>query len=207
MSTRQKVILFNLIFVLSIIFSCRKTLTNESKDDKGKLDGKTILMIIGSSDFRDEELLEPKSIFEQEKAKVIIASTTLSEVTGMLGAKIKPDIHLKNIKVKNYDAIIFVGGYGAEEYLSDSLAHKIAKECIKQKKILGAICMGPAVLANAGVLKGKKATCASFTRYSNNSSEVIDTGKDVERDGNIITAIGPYAATAFGEKILEVLIK
>jgi len=77
--------------------------------EKGKLSEKSVLMIIGSSDFRDEELTIPQSIFEAEEIKVIIASTTLSEVTGMYGAKAKPTILLKSVNVNDYGAIVFVG--------------------------------------------------------------------------------------------------
>ena len=189
--------LFMLMF--SAIFA------NETRNEL--LSGKSILVIIGASDFADPESFKPKVIFEKEQARVFITSTTLGDVTGMQGGKVKPDILLKNVKVKDYDAIIFVGGYGAAEFLNDSLAHKIAKECIKQNKILGAICMAPAILEIAGELDEKKATCASFTQFSNNNSKVIDTGKSVERDGNIITGRDPNAATEFGNTILKALIE
>ena len=55
----MKKFLINVLFItlsFSIIFANETT--------KGKLAGKSIVMIIGNSDFRDEELREPKSIFE-----------------------------------------------------------------------------------------------------------------------------------------------
>ncbi|MFC1765701.1 DJ-1/PfpI family protein [Planctomycetota bacterium] len=168
---------------------------------------KSILMIIGTSDFRDEELLEPKSIFEAEEAKVTIASTTLMEVTGMLGAKVKPDILVKDVDVNDYDAIVFVGGLGAQQYFHDKLAHKIVNDANKQEKLICAICIAPNVLANAGILEGKRATCWP---NQDNPDNLIEqganyTGKDVERDGRIITGSGPYSATDFGKTILKAL--
>ncbi|HPO91625.1 MAG TPA: DJ-1/PfpI family protein, partial [Victivallales bacterium] len=72
------------------------------------------LMIIAENNFRDEELLIPKKILEENNIKVIISSTTIQTVTGMLKAKIKPDILLNDVNASDYDAIIFVGGIGAK---------------------------------------------------------------------------------------------
>jgi len=78
---------------------------------------KKILMIIASQNFRDEELLTPKKIFEKNDFKVEIASSSLNIATGMLGARIKPEILINDVKVKDYEAVIFVGGVGATELL------------------------------------------------------------------------------------------
>ena len=79
-----------------------------------ELTGKKVVMIIAEKNFRDEELLEPKKILEEEGASVTVASTTLRTATGMFGAKATPDILLSELKMDEYDAIIFVGGAGAE---------------------------------------------------------------------------------------------
>jgi len=63
---------------------------------------------------------------------------------------------ISKINIDNYDAVVFVGGGGATEYFNDSIAHKIVKESIAKGKVLAAICIAPNILANAGVLKGKK---------------------------------------------------
>jgi putative intracellular protease/amidase len=63
--------------------------------------------------------------------------------------------------------------------------------------------LAPTILANAGLLKGKKATCAQPSNIELKGA--IATGKDVERDGNIVTANGPGASTKFGETIVSVL--
>ena len=65
--------------------------------------------------------------------------------------------------------------------------------------------MAPTILANAGLLKGKKAACAQ--PYNIQIKGAIATGKNVERDGNIITANGPGAASQFGETIISALVE
>jgi len=71
-------------------------------------------MVIASQDFRDEELLTPKEILENKGVKVTIASSSLDTATGMLGAKVKPDILIEDVNVNDFDAVIFVGGAGGE---------------------------------------------------------------------------------------------
>jgi len=196
----------SLIILLSILILFSSFIYANQKEMK-RLEGKKILMIIGSKDFRDEELLEPKKIFEDEGAKVIIASSTLEPIKGMLGKIIKADILIDDVKVDDYDAIIFVGGIGAKEYWENTTAHKIAKEAIEKDKKLGAICLAPVILAKAGVLKDKKATVWKSERRQLTDNGAQYTGKYLEVDGNIITADGPESARYFGLAILDALLK
>lgn len=170
-----------------------------------RIDGKKILMIVANNKFRDEELQKPQKIFVKQGAEVTIASSSLKTATGMFGAKAKPDILIDDVKVEDYDAIVFVGGSGASEYWNNPTAHNIAKEAVESNKILCAICIAPVTLANAGVLDGKNATVWSSEASKLRASGVNYTGKDVEVDGNIITGNGPKAAKKFGKTIVEAL--
>ena len=167
--------------------------------------GKKAVMIIAQNNFRDEELLKPKEVLEKNGVTVTVASSSLKESTGMLGAKVKPNILFTNINVADYDAVIFVGGSGASEYWDNPTAHKIANEANNAKKIVGAICIAPVTLAKAGLLKDKKATTFSSTINDIKSAGAKYTGAEVEIDGNIITASGPAAAQKFGETIVKAL--
>jgi len=170
-----------------------------------KLTGKKVVMIIAEKNFRDEELLEPKKVLDEEGASVTVASTTLRTATGMFGAKATPDILVSELKVDDYDAIIFVGGAGASQYWNDSTAHSIAGETVQKNKILCAICIAPVTLANAGVLAGKKATVWESEREKLEAKGASYTGKPVEIAGKIITANGPQAAQEFGRSIASAL--
>jgi protease I len=166
---------------------------------------KKVVMIVASKNFRDEEFLEPKKVLEENGVKVVIASSSLSEARGMLGERVKPDILIDNIKPQEYDAIIFVGGSGSSEYWDSPIAHRILREANGQGKIIGSICIAPVTLANAGILKDKRATCWFSEGEKLKAKGAIYTGRDLEVDGNIITASGPSVAKEFGEKILEKL--
>lgn len=169
------------------------------------LTGRKILMIIACQRFRDEELLIPKNKLEQSGATVTIASSSLMTANGALGTAVKPDIPVDKVMVDAYDAVIFVGGPGATEYFHDPKAHAIAIDAVKSNKVLGAICLAPSILANAGVLSGKKAT--AFVSEENNLIQkgANFTGNPVESDGNLITADGPQSANKFAESIIKAL--
>jgi protease I len=170
-----------------------------------ELKEKKVLMIIAERNFRDEELLKPRKILEDRGVKVTVASTSLNNVRGMLGATVKPDILLSSVKVQDYDVITFVGGSGASQYWNDPLAHSIAQAMVEKGKILCAICIAPVTLANAGVLSGKKATVFSSEVSKLEAKGAIYTGKPVQVEGKIITGEGPQAAEQFGKAIIKAL--
>ncbi len=179
----------------------------EGGREMGKLEGKKILMIIASNNFRDEELQVPKEIFEREGAKVTIASSSLKESRGVLGATAKPDVLIGDVEAQDYDAVIFVGGGGSSEYWEDSKAHEIVRSTLEKGKLLGAICIAPVTLANAGVLNGKKATVWNSEAGKLSRGGATYTGAGVEIDGDIITANGPQSAKEFAEAFVNALTK
>lgn len=166
---------------------------------------KKAVMIIAEKDFRDEELLQPKEILEKNGIEVKVASTTLKEAKGVLGAKVKPDILVSDIKINDFDAVIFVGGAGSSQYWDDPVAHKLAQGAVNKDKIIAAICIAPVTLAKAGLLKGKRATVWSSESGQLESAGADYTGEPVEKDGKIITAAGPFAGREFAEEIVEAL--
>lgn len=164
------------------------------------------LLIIAPKNFRDEELFHTKEELEKAGAEVIIASSKIGNIRGMLGGTAKAELDLRSVRVEDFDAIIFIGGSGASAYYEDPQAHQIAKEAVQQSKVLAAICIAPGILAKAGVLKGKKATI-----WNGDFVEILErngaryTGKSVEIDGKIITANGPPAARDFGRAIVKAI--
>lgn len=205
--------ILSLICILMFLFSTLILSKEKKKMDILPLEGKKVVMVIAHEDFRDEEYLTPKEILSQAGAKITTASSSTETATGMLGAKVKPDILFSEIKVKDYDLVIFVGGVGASEYWNNPVAHKIAQETVKEGKLLAAICIAPVTLANAGVLKDKKATVFPSEKNKLLSQGVKYTGKPVEKDLDpttkcrIITAQSPNEAKLFAEEIKKTLLE
>jgi len=166
---------------------------------------KKVVMVIAHETFRDEELLEPQAILAKQGITVSVASTSLSPATGKLGAKVKPDILLKDVSPDAYDAVVFVGGGGATLYFDDPVAHRLIQDAYAQGKIVAAICIAPVILAKAGILKGKRATCWFEEGDTLTRLGVSFTGALVEKEGTILTANGPAAAKAFALALVEML--
>lgn len=164
---------------------------------------KKVLMVIAPSKFRDEELFETKSALESSGASVTVASKTTDVSVGMLGGKAQPQLALASAKAADYDAVVFVGGGGAEVYFTDPIAMGLAKDAFAQGKVVSAICIAPSILANAGLLSGKKATVFKGDKYVGilKAKGASYTGQDVTVDGKIITADGPGSAKKFGQTI------
>ncbi len=170
-----------------------------------------VAIIIAFKDFSDEEYFIPKQILEQVGARVKTFSDSLGQAIGVSGGEVKVDGLIGELNAQNYDAVLFVGGSGATGYMDNSVCHRIAKETIEMGKVLGAICVAPAILAKAGVLSGKKATVwrssldKSMVKILEQSGTIYQLDSVVE-DGKIITASGPDFAEEFASKIYEQLI-
>ena len=171
---------------------------------------KKIAMIIAFQDFRDEEYFISKNIFSGEGLEVKTVSSKKGKAVGSYGGVTEVDLTLEDLKVSDFDGIIFVGGSGAAQYIPDEKCHQIAQEAVSQDKILGAICIAPAILARAGVLKGKKATVWRSTLDKSAVKILEEEGAEYQSepiviDGKIITADGPQSARKFGEAIVRAL--
>lgn len=169
------------------------------------LNGKKVLIVIAADGFQDEEFARPYNFLSGLGAKVTVASSRKEKAKGVFGRQIKPDLLIGACQADDYDAIIFIGGQGASEYFNNPEAHALARAAVAQGKVLGAICIAPVTLANAGVLKGKKATV-----FSSGQDQLVGQGAQLARqnvvvDGKIVTANGPPAAQEFAEALARLM--
>lgn len=175
-----------------------------------KLQGIRAALVIAPEAFRDEELFVPQEQLKEAGAQVIVASTKTGEAKGMLGGTAQAETTIKDLKSSELDAVIVVGGMGSPEHLwSNAELHNLVKELHKADKLVAAICLSGAALANAGILNGKKATVWECPE----SLEALEKGKaeyvkqPVVQDGKFITANGPEAAPEFAKLIVGELSK
>lgn len=166
---------------------------------------KSAVFVIAQSNFRDEELLETKEVLIKRGINVKVAAKTRHKAVGKLGTEIEPNLAVAEIETTDFDAVIFVGGQGARDYFFDQEVLKLAQDFRKADKILGGICIGPSILANAGVLIGKTVTAFPTEEQGLRDKGADYTGMSVEVDGKIITAKDPTAAKEFGEKLVFLL--
>lgn len=171
---------------------------------------KNILFIIAQNGFRDEELLEPKEVLESAGMQTVIAAGEVGKCVGRFGAEVKAEKAISGVFAKDFDAVVFVGGGGAEdEYSGNAEYFRLAKEA-KEHCILAAICIAPKVLSESGIFRGVRVT--GFNTPDDEQKNYIEahggifTGEGVTVDGNTVTANGPQSAKIFGEKIREMVL-
>ena len=172
------------------------------------LANRRVLFVIAPSQFRDEELMEPKKAVEAAGARTAIASTKTGIATGMLGAKVMPSLTVKDAKAGDYDPVVVVGGMGSPEHLwTHAPLHALLRDRAAAGKVIGAICLSGAVLGKAGVAKGKRATCWPDERAvaALKAGGATYEKADVVTDGNLVTADGPPSAAKFGAALVKAL--
>ena len=166
-----------------------------------------MLLIIAPTDFNDDEYLLPRAAFERAGYAVVVASQSTDVARGMLGTQVEPDLALADVDVADYEAIVFIGGGGASVYWDDEDAHRVAQQTVQERKVLGAICIAPVILARAGVLVEIEATVFDPENMCSEleAGEAVCTGNPVERDGLIVTGFGPQVSEEFALTVIEVL--
>jgi protease I len=165
-------------------------------------------MVIAPEDFRDEEFIAQADALQKAGIGFDVASTRRGGCTGMLGAKTTAALALDEVDPLPYDGIIIVGGSGSQSYLWDNRAlGTLVRYFHEQGRIVAAICLAPVVLARAGILNGKKATCfgspAAIGAMKAGGAVLVD--KAVVADMRIITANGPAAAPEFAKTVVRSL--
>jgi len=163
-----------------------------------------VLFVIAPN-FRDPEYFTPKDILEKAGHTISTASKEVGEIVGNEGGKTQAEIKAADVDVTQFEAIVFVGGPGMVDLVGDLDFISLAQKFFNAGKLTTAICVAPAVLANAGLLQGKKATGWEGIGQTITQKGGQYSGQKVEVDGKIITASGPEAAAEFGNKLVEVL--
>lgn len=163
------------------------------------------LFVIAHQGYREEELSEPRAALEAVGVKVEVASSSLGPASGMQGGTVQPDLLYCAARPADYAAVLFVGGYGAAEYFPDRTAHELAREALRLGRVVAAICYGASVLAEAGLLAGRKATGWPGREAHLRERGAVWTGATLEVDGALVTARGPEAAAELGRALVSAI--
>ena len=127
------------------------------------------------------------------------------EIQGAHGIIVKADSLFENTDFSEVKMLVLPGGMpGTTNLKEDENVRKAVQEAYDDGRYVAAICAAPTILADMGLLKGKRATC-----YPDMESEIEDaylTGAPVATDENIITSQGVGTAIDFALKLIEVLI-
>lgn len=143
-------------------------------------------------------------LLRRAEINVTSAGLDFEPVTASRGTVIIPDTDLDTALQDDYDMVVLPGGLpGADHLENDERIKNILIKMANSEKFTAAICAAPKVLASAGLLKSKKATCYPTVLESNNDTKI--TNEAVVIDGKVITSRGPGTAMDFALTLIETL--
>ncbi len=156
---------------------------------------KKVLVYLATG-FEEAEAIIPVDMFRRAGYEVVLASIQeQKEVVSSHNVKITADKLADEVSLEDFDAVFLPGGMPGSINLSQSwLVNSKIIDMASKGRIVSAICAAPSVvLANAGLLDGKRATCYPGCEKYSKKEDFSSSG--VEVDGNIIT--GKSAGYAF----------
>lgn len=138
--------------------------------------------------------------------EVITAGLDDQPVRGSRGTVLVPDTTLDAVLDRPFDMIVLPGGLpGADHLNEDPRIHRLLRDMHDAGRYTAAICAAPRVLANAGLLQGRRATSYPGVLYENLVEGLEYSTDPVVRDDRIITSRGPGSAMDFALALIEIL--
>jgi SagB-type dehydrogenase family enzyme len=165
---------------------------------------KKAVLIVPPAQFAYTELSETQRILNEAGIASVVASSKIGVIQGA-GGIVASEITLDNLKVEDYEVVVFIGGPGVADYFNNPAILNIVKKASFANKVIAAISSAPMILANAHVLRGVRATGLPQQRDQMKKAGAQYTGSPVERDGRIITANDSSAAVPFARAIVAAL--
>ena len=142
------------------------------------------------------------------RARVYVDTVSITDdykVHGAHGINVQTEDLFDEVDFNEFDMVVLPGGMpGTLNLKNHAGVRKVVTAFVQAGKPVGAICAAPTVLADLGLLNGKKATC--YPACEPDMSGAILTGENVAVDGNIITSRGVGTAIDFALEIISVLV-
>ena len=143
-------------------------------------------------------------LLRRARIEVVTAGLTDGPVTCSRSTVIIPDTTLDQALQRDFDMIVLPGGQpGASNLERDPRILALLKKMAAANKYIAAICAAPRVLATAGVLVGRRATCYPGTLDGTADIEVRNHA--VVTDNRLITSRGPGTAMDFALTLIGLL--
>ncbi|MFC3214433.1 MULTISPECIES: type 1 glutamine amidotransferase domain-containing protein [Novosphingobium] len=166
------------------------------------------VLIMATDGFEQSELTGPRDALNGAGVETIIASPEGGSIKGWKdgdwGESVSVDRRLDEVGPDEFDALVLPGGQiNPDKLRMNERAVEIVRAFAGAKKPVAAICHGPWLLAEAGLVEGKTVTSwpSIRTDLRNAGAQVVD--KEVVVDGNLITSRNPDDIPAFSNAVIE----
>lgn len=165
-------------------------------------------MVLAENGFEDSELIYPYYRFQEAGYQVDVVAPKANETyIGKHGVPVKSDLTPKEVNIDDYEAVIIPGGRAPDHMRTKKDMVNLVKEAFQKRKVIAAICHGPQMLIEAGVIKGKRATCYVSVATDLKNAGGIYENKAVVVDGNLVTSRFPADMPHFCREALKLLQK
>lgn len=161
------------------------------------------VLIVSADRFEDSELLVPYYRLREEGVEVDIASLARGKITGKHGYEVEANLAIGEVNPEQYAALVLPGGKAPVALCGSMAALDLARAFMQAGKPVAAICHGPQVLATAGVLGGRAATCYPTVAAELRSAGARYTDAEVVVDGNLVTSRRPADLPAFMREFMK----
>lgn len=164
--------------------------------------------VLAADGFEQSELEEPMEAFKKAGAEVSIVSPNEKTIFGMhhadRGDEFDVDVPLSEADADDFDALMLPGGLMNPDTLrSTPEAVDFVRAFAEEGKPIAAICHGPWVLIEAGLVEGRKLTSwpAIKSDIRNAGGDWLD--QEVVVDHGLVTSRKPDDIPAFSKKAIE----
>ena len=163
-----------------------------------------VYMLLGTG-FEETEAIAPLDLLRRAGVQALTVGVNGKTVYGGHGIGVEADIELDQMDLTDLDMIILPGGLGG---VTSVRASKKALDALsfawENKKFVAAICAGPTVLADLGIIQGRAAVCYPGCEGGMGKAQVLADAPCV-RDGKLITGASAGCAVEFGLLLVEAL--
>jgi protease I len=175
--------------------------------DMGKLSGKKVA-ILTENGFEEVELTSPMNAMRDAGATVQIVSPQKDKVRAWdhdhWSIDLPVDVELSEANVDDYDALVIPGGVlNPDQMRTNPDCVDFAQQFLEEQKPVAAICHGPQLLIETGMLRGKNMTSFPSIRTDLENAGVHWTDVEVITDGVLTTSRSPKDLEAFNNRIIE----
>jgi protease I len=171
------------------------------------LTGKKVA-IITENGFEEVELTSPKQALEQAGAQVDIVSPQREKVKAWdhdhWSIVLPVDVQLKDARAEDYDALVVPGGVlNPDKMRMNKDCVEFAQQFLEAGKPVAAICHGPQLLIETGLLSGRKMTSYPSVQTDLKNAGVNWVDQEVVVDKGLVTSRSPKDLEAFNKKMIE----
>lgn len=163
--------------------------------------------ILTENGFEETELLKPKKVLEDAGATVHIISShekVKAWHRDNWSVELQTDVNLKDASISDYDALLIPGGVINPDKMRANFAYvDFAQQFMESGKPVAAICHGPQLLIETGMLSGREMTSYLSIKTDLENAGAIWVDKDVVSDNGLITSRSQEDLPAFIKKLIE----